>query len=144
MTPGELFRDAADGIAHLLGLLEPFAPYATAAVAFVAAAIALFSLHHRRQAGSRAEWWRRVEYSMELTREEDKIGRNTGMQLLTHLLDDKRWDQVDVKMLSEANDILISELLDKLSLDPGEPEPPPLRHGLLDRLWNTTTRRRSR
>lgn len=143
MTPGELLRDTADGIAHLLGLLEPFAPYATAVVACVAAAIALFSLHHRRQADSRAEWWRRVEYSMELTRERDKVGRNTGMQLLTHLLDDKRWDEVDVRMLSEANDILISELLDTLSLEPEETDPPRRPQGLLDRLWGRTTRRRS-
>lgn len=125
MSPGDLLRDVADGIAHLLGLFEPFAPYATAAAAFVAAMIALNSLSHRRQADSRAEWWRRVEYAMDLTREEGKVGRNTGMQLLTHLLDDKRWDEVDVKMLSEANEILISEVVDKLSPELSVPAPLP-------------------
>lgn len=139
MTPGEWFRDTADGMAHLLGLLEPFAPYSTAVVAFSAAVIALFTLHHRRLADSRAEWWRRVEYAMDLTREEDKVGRNTGMQLLTHLLDDQRWDEVDVKMLSEANEILISEVVDKLSLVPREPTDT---RGLARRLWDRSIRRR--
>ncbi|WP_394214864.1 hypothetical protein [Brachybacterium vulturis] len=144
MTVGEWLRDTADGIAHLVGLLEPFAPYATAVVAFVAAAIALFNLHHRRQADSRAEWWRRVEYAMDLTREEDKVGRNTGMQLLNHLLDDERWDEADVKMLSDANEILISELVDKLTLAAAEPRPPTGPRGMFRRLWYQTTRRRSR
>ena len=98
MSLGVWLREVADGLGHLLALLAPFAPYATAFAAFVAAMIALSSLSHRRRADSRAEWWRRVEYAMDLTREEGKVGRNTGMQLLTHLLDDRRWDEVDVKM----------------------------------------------
>ncbi|MGO1569371.1 MAG: hypothetical protein ACTHXC_15195 [Brachybacterium sp.] len=81
---------------------------------------------------------------MDLTREEGKVGRNTGMQLLTHLLDDRRWDEVDVKMLSEANDILISEVLDKLSLETSVPEPPTATRDLFSRLKGLALRRRSR
>ncbi|MDN6303091.1 MAG: hypothetical protein ACTHV2_07410 [Brachybacterium sp.] len=143
MSLGVWLREVADGLGHLLALLAPFAPYATAFAAFVAAMIALSSLSHRRRADSRAEWWRRVEYAMDLTREEGKVGRNTGMQLLTHLLDDRRWDEVDVKMLSEANEILISEVVDKLSLGPRAPEVPVDSGSLFSRLRALTIRRRS-
>lgn len=144
MTLGERISDLADGIGNLLGLLEPFAPYATAVAALIAAVIALFTLDHRRRADSRAEWWRRVEYAMDLTREMDKVGRNTGMQLLNHLLDDRRWDPADVRTLAEANEILISELVNSLTLENENPPPSTGSEHVLGRLRRRITRRRSR
>lgn len=107
---GDWLRDTADGLAHWLGLAEPFAPYVTATVAAVAAAIALLTLRHRIRADSRAEWWTRAEYALDLIREENKVGRNTGMVLLYGLLDDERWDAADVVTLGKANQVLINEI----------------------------------
>lgn len=144
LTLGERISDLADGTAHLLGLLEPFAPYATSVAALVAAVIALFTLDHRRRADSRAEGWRRVEHAMDLTREQDQVGRNTGMQLLDHLLDDTRWDEVDVRTLAEADQILITEVVDGLTLECSDPEPAIGSERLLGGLRRWITRRRSR
>lgn len=124
----------ADGTASLLDVLVTLAPFSTAIVGAIAAIIALFTLSHRRRADSRAEWWRRVEYAMDLTREDDRVGRNTGMQLLIHLLDDRRWDPTGVTMLDEVNETLIQEILEMSRSAPAPPAIPSGRAGLLGRL----------
>lgn len=137
-------RGADDGMFSWIDILLSLAPFSTAIVGGVAALIALFTLGHRRRADSRAEWWRRVEYALDLTREVDRVGRNTGMQLLIHLLDDRRWDANDVRMLHEANEILVLEILERSSRDHASPPPSSRRGRLLDRLvpWNSVRRSR--
>ncbi|WP_010551901.1 hypothetical protein [Brachybacterium paraconglomeratum] len=132
------------GTAALLDVLVALAPFSTAIVGAIAAAIALFTLSHRRRADSRAEWWRRVEYALDLTREDDKVGRNTGMQLLVHLLDDRRWDPTDVTMLDEANEILVQEILERSRRATAPRSHASRRAGVLGRLVSRNSVRRSR
>ena len=128
----------------LLDVLVALAPFSTAIVGAIAAAIALFTVSHRRRADSRAEWWRRVEYAVDLTREDDKVGRNTGMQLLVHLLDDRRWDPTDVTMLDEANEILVQEILERSRRTKAPQGHTSRRAGVLGRLVSRNSVRRSR
>lgn len=72
------------------------------------------------------------------------MGRNTGMQLLVHLLDDRRWDTSDVKMLTEANEILVLEILDRPPRSPHQTQPPTDGGGLLGRLGIRRIPRRPR
>lgn len=137
-------RDAEAGLLSWIDILLSLVPFSTAMVGGVAALIALFTLGHRRRVDSRAERWRRVEYAMDLTREVDRVGRNTGMQLLIHLLDDRRWDTNDVRMQHEANEILVLEILERSSQDHASPPPSSRRGRLLDGLvsWNSVRRSR--
>lgn len=96
----------------LLALVESFAPYSTALVALVAGVIAWVNYRHRRIADNRAEWWRRTQYAIDLTcTDDDKIGRNTGMRLLTHLLKDRSATQADAELLEDTVDALVDEVV---------------------------------
>lgn len=107
----------------MLTLAAPFAPYATALVAIIASWIAFSTLKHRRQADQetlaqreaadkKAEWWRRVQFAIRLvTVESDKIGRNTGMTLLTHLVKDPSSTADDAALLVDTVNTLIDEIV---------------------------------
>lgn len=103
---------AVEVISHVLTLLQPFAPYATAVAGLVAAGVAWRSLAQRKLADDRSEWWRRASNAIDLcARSDDQVGRNTGMTLLTHLLHDPTVTQSDAKMLQETVDTLIDEIV---------------------------------
>lgn len=105
-------HNAVGLVRELLTLAEPFAPYSTALVALVAGLIAWISYRHRRIADNRAEWWRRAQYAIDLTcTDDDKIGRNTGMRLLNHLLKDRSATQADAELLEDTVDALVDEVV---------------------------------
>lgn len=113
----------ADPVGRTRGLAEwaePFAPFSTAVVAAVAGVIAWVSHRHRRISDNRAEWWRRVQYAIDLVRiETDKIGRRTGQALLGRLLHDKSTTQRDAAMLEQVVNALVTEVLEDEADRPG-------------------------
>lgn len=68
---------------------EPFAPFATPTVALLVGAVAYVSYLKRREADSRAQWWQRVEKAIDLTLQDEKVGRNVGLVLLIELSKDR-------------------------------------------------------
>ena len=120
-----LDRSTSEDISRLTEwfvLAEPFAPYATAVVALLAGLVAVAGVVQRHAADRRAEWWRRVQYGIDLVRDVDKVGRNAGLELLTSLLDDRRWQRIDVRTLQEVVNVLTDEVIDELSaVDDVEP-----------------------
>lgn len=110
----EWLTSQIDIATDVLTLARPFAPYSTAAIAAIAGVIAWFSYRHRRIAHNRAEWWRRAQYAIDLVcTEDDKVGRNTGMRLLTHLLKDPSSTQSDAELLEDTVDSLIDEVVSR-------------------------------
>lgn len=113
-----LDRSTSEDISRLsewFVLAEPFAPYATAVVALLAGLVAVAGVIQRHAADRRAEWWRRVQYGIDLVRDVDKVGRNAGLELLTSLLDDRRWQRIDVRTLQDVVNVLTDEVIDELS-----------------------------
>lgn len=83
-------------------------------VAIGAAGVAYLSYRQRRLADNKAEWWRRVSRAIELcATSDDQVGRNTGLTLMNHLLNDPTTTQEDATMLAEAVDTLIDEIVDR-------------------------------
>ncbi|MDN5685821.1 MAG: hypothetical protein L0G94_03940 [Brachybacterium sp.] len=81
-------------------------------VACLAAIVGWKSYHQRRLADNRAEWWRRVSNAIDLcATDDDRIGRNTGMTLMNHLLTDPTATQADAKMLEDVVNTLINEIV---------------------------------
>lgn len=83
-------------------------------VALLGALVAFISYLQRRSADNRAEWWRRVQFGVELARENDRVGRNAGLELLTALIGpDKRVEPADAEMLRQISGTLVQELVDQ-------------------------------
>lgn len=110
------FPDLLRVIRDVFVAIEPVAPFSTAFVAVVAGCIAWASHRHRRISDNRAEWWRRSQYAIDLVcRDNDKVGRNTGMTLLNHQLEDVSAARADLQMLDRTVYSLIQEVVDAVS-----------------------------
>lgn len=97
-----------------LQIIEACARILLPVVAVTAAVVAYLSYRQRRLADNRSEWWRRVASAIELcATAEDKIGRNTGMTLMNHLLKDPTATQADAAMLAEVANELIDEIVER-------------------------------
>lgn len=82
---------------------QPLAPFITLAVGTVAGLIAWRSHLHRRMADSRAEFWRRTQYALDLiVSAEDSGRRNIGMSLVRSLQDNASTVPEDLNLLRAA------------------------------------------
>lgn len=81
-------------------------------IAVGGAVVAFLSYRQRRIADNRAEWWRRTSNAIELCATPGpKIGRRTGMQLLTEMLKDPTATRMDAQMLDRVVSTLIDEIV---------------------------------
>lgn len=131
---GQSTSDDITQVATWLVLAEPFAPYAAAVVALLAGVVAVAGLAQRHRADKRAEWWRRAQYGIDLVRDVDKVGRNAGLELLTSLLDDRRWHKVDVRTLQSVVSVLTDEVVVSLTAVPEAPPTPSPKESVRSRL----------
>ncbi|BAU96770.1 hypothetical protein N24_2508 [Corynebacterium suranareeae] len=102
---------------------SPFAPFSTAFVAALAGIIAWRNYKHRRISDNRAEWWRRTQYAIDLiTSDDDRIGRSTGLALLSHLIEDSEPTTRDLELIREVTRKLMEEILTKEDRQSNEKE----------------------
>lgn len=95
----------------VLASAAPFAPFSTATVALVAGAIAWRSHRHRLITDRRAEFWRRMQYALDLIlTTDDPVARNTGMSLASSLSEDGLFTQRDVALWESTVASLIDQI----------------------------------
>lgn len=98
---------AVYGVRDFAVEMGPLAPFSTAFVALVASVIAYFTLRHRRQADSKTEWWKRVQFAIELaTDEQDETKQDTGLWLIDRL-------QADYRSATPADAALLADIADQ-------------------------------
>ncbi|GAA4513571.1 hypothetical protein [Brevibacterium yomogidense] len=101
---------------------EPLAPFSTALVAAVAGIVAWRSYRHRRFNDTRAEWWRRTQYGVELAVEDDAHKRAIGMRVLLAQAGEQGIFQRDRDLLQSLNDELRDEAMRRSAAVPAAPD----------------------
>lgn len=89
-----------DGLVDGAREAAPLAPFVTVLVGILAGLVAWRSHVHRRRADSRAEFWRRLQFTLDLLMtDDDPVRRNTGIALVTSLREDSSFLAEDVDLL---------------------------------------------
>lgn len=90
--------------------VQALTPALAALLAALASVVAYVTYRQRKLADDRAEWWRRVQYAMELVLSNSGKKTETGMQLLDHMSKDKRSLQADLDMIQDVGKVMVTGL----------------------------------
>lgn len=106
--------------------IEALTPVGAVLLTATAAFIAFKTYQQRKRADDRAEWWRRVQFTVGLMLSNDSAERDAGMELMNHLWGIPDADPGDLEMIRNVARVVIEGIVEKTtgSLPPPEEQEP--------------------
>lgn len=92
----------AESAPTILDELAKLGPIATGSAAVVALIVGLATLWQRNRTDKRDQWWKRAQWALDLTLDEDPIRQAVGLRALQYLANSKLAGRDEAAMLEAA------------------------------------------